>query len=184
MGYITSMFLNIHFCIQCGTTYTWHITISASITRLSTIYAWQQNPYRLLPAPTHPALTGFSSLTGFGYEFMFSPISQHGYKMGNMDIHTCLEHIPKLILNAENYFIPYWDLPCYNNCLWNLMEQPNYPVMEMWILTYCWKMQYNIFLGARKKNDSLWGWGCDGDTQTCLGRGWDSISHSHWVWVG
>jgi len=114
-------------------------------------YAWQQNPYPRLPARTHPALTGFSSLTGFGYEFMFSPISQHGYKMGNMDIHTCLEHIPKLILNAENYFIPYWDLPCYNNCLWNLMEQPNYPVMEMWILTYCWKMQYNIFLGARKK---------------------------------
>ena len=52
-------------------------------------------------------LTGFSDLTRFGYEFRFSQISQHGYKMGNMDIGTHPERIPKFILNVENYFITY-----------------------------------------------------------------------------
>jgi len=50
-------------------------------------------------------LTIFSTLIEFEYEFEFSSILKHGYKMGNKDISIHPELILKLILNLENYFI-------------------------------------------------------------------------------
>jgi hypothetical protein len=47
----------------------------------------------------------FPVLTGFGYEFWFSPISKHGYGTGNGYIGTHLELIPKPVPNAENFFM-------------------------------------------------------------------------------
>jgi len=61
--------------------------------------AWQQNPCPWVPAQTNP------DLTGFGYEFGFSPISKYGYGTGNGDICTHPEPIPKPYPNVEkSYF--------------------------------------------------------------------------------
>jgi hypothetical protein len=76
-------------------------------------------------------LTIFSTLTGFGYEFEFSPISKHGYKMGNKDISIRPELILRLILNLKNYFITHCGLSCYKNYNLNLKEQINYSINEI-----------------------------------------------------
>jgi len=52
-------------------------------------------------------------------------------------------------------------------------------------------MHYNIALGVAKKllffikkNYLVWRRGWGRATRTRRGRGWDSISHPRWVWVG
>jgi hypothetical protein len=53
---------------------------------------------------------------GFGYEFGFSPISKHGYGMGNGYIGTHPEPIPKHVPNAENYFMLICHVSLFDNC--------------------------------------------------------------------
>ena len=58
----------------------------------------------------------FPVLTGFGYEFGFSPISKHGYGMGNGYIGTNPKPILKHIPNVENYFVLVWYVILFDNC--------------------------------------------------------------------
>jgi len=55
-------------------------------------------------------------LTGFGYEFEFSPISKHGYGTGNGYIGTHPEPIPKPVPNVENYFMMIYHVILVDNC--------------------------------------------------------------------
>ena len=61
------------------------------------------------PSKPTPIWRVFSDLTGFGYEFGFSPISKYRYGTSNRDIRTHPEPIPKPYPNVErSYFCFCW----------------------------------------------------------------------------
>ena len=55
-------------------------------------------------------------MTGFGYEFGFSPISKHGYGTGKGHIDTHPEPIPKFVPNVEIYFMFICHVILFDNC--------------------------------------------------------------------
>jgi len=145
------------------------------------------------PPEPNPNWRVFPGLTGLGYGL--SPISKHRYGTGNGYIGTHPKPIPKPVPNVKNYFMLICHVILFDNCHvnknyhWYLKEQLNHPVKQMLKWKSCWIMYYNIALRDAKKllffikkNYLMRGWG--GDTRTRRRRGWDSISHPRWVWVG
>jgi hypothetical protein len=68
------------------------------------------------PPKPNPIWRVFPVLTGFGYEFGFSPITKHGYGTGNKYLDTHPELKPKPVPNAKSHFMLIFHVILFDNC--------------------------------------------------------------------